>query len=39
MGKINAPKNGAIKDVEPTDVVTLIKTAWKIIQDLRKPSK
>ena len=34
MSKLS--KRGLLKDVDPTDVVVLLKTAGKILKDLRK---
>ena len=34
MSKLS--KRGLLKDVDPTDVVVLLKTAGKILNDLRK---
>lgn len=32
-------KRGAVKDVDPNDVIDLLKTAGKIIKDLLKKTK
>ena len=38
MSKVKLNSNGAVNDVNPSDVLDLIRTGAKILKDLLKPS-